>query len=156
MVTMASAQLVKDFMSTNPVTVKSTDAVETVVTLFDEQQIRALPVVNETGQLVGMVSETDLIVREAPVQTPLYLTLLGSVIYFDSTEKFQQQLKKSLGMLVKDVMSTKPFTATPDMSIAEVAQTMLQHRVSQLPVLDQDKNLVGIISQHDLIHALRV
>jgi CBS domain-containing protein len=155
MVTMASTQLVRDFMSTAPITVAPTDAVETVVTLFDEQQLRALPVVDIQGKLVGMVSETDLIVREAPVQTPLYLTLLGSVIYFESTEKFQQQLKKSLGVLVQDVMSTHPFTATPSTSIADVAQVMLQHRVSQLPVLDEQGSLVGMISQHDLIHALR-
>jgi CBS domain-containing protein len=156
MVTMASTQLVRDFMTVDPVTVKPTDAVETVVKCFDEQQIRALPVVNVQGQLVGMVSETDLIVREAPVQTPLYLTLLGSVIYFESTEKFRQQLQKSLGMLVQDVMSTKPLTATPTMSIADVAQTMLQHKISQLPVLDETHHLVGMITQHDLIHALRV
>jgi CBS domain-containing protein len=156
MVTMASTQLVRDFMGTDLVMVAPTDAVETVVKIFDEQQLRALPVVDGQGKLVGMVSETDLIVREAPVQTPLYLTLLGSVIYFESTEKFQQQLKKSLGMLVQDVMSTQPLTATPNMSIAEVAQIMLQHRVSQLPVLDEQNNLVGMISQHDLIHALRV
>lgn len=152
---MVASQLVQDFMTPNPVTVKPTDSVATVVKILDEQRFRGLPVVDDQGKFVGLISEEDLIVREAPVQSPLYLTLLGSIIYFDSSEKFQQQLKKSLGMLVQDVMTTKPATTHPQATIAEVAQTMLQSRVGQLPVLDENQKLVGIITRHDLIHALR-
>jgi CBS domain-containing protein len=152
---MVASQLVQDFMTPNPVTVKPTDSVATVVKILDEQRFRGLPVVDDQGKFVGLISEEDLIVREAPVQSPLYLTLLGSIIYFDSSEKFQQQLKKSLGMLVQDVMTTKPATTKPQATISEVAQTMLQSRVGQLPVLDDQQKLVGIITRHDLIHALR-
>jgi CBS domain-containing protein len=152
---MVASQLVQDFMTPNPVTVKPTDSVATVVKILDEQRFRGLPVVDDQGMFVGLISEEDLIVREAPVQSPLYLTLLGSIIYFDSSEKFQQQLKKSLGMLVQDVMTTKPATTKPQATISEVAQTMLQSRVGQLPVLDDQQKLVGIITRHDLIHALR-
>jgi CBS domain-containing protein len=152
---MVASQLVQDFMTPNPVTVKPTDSVATVVKILDEQRFRGLPVVDDQGKFVGLISEEDLIVREAPVQSPLYLTLLGSIIYFDSSEKFQQQLKKSLGMLVQDVMTTKPATTQPQATISEVAQTMLQSRVGQLPVLDDQQKLVGIITRHDLIHALR-
>jgi CBS domain-containing protein len=152
---MVASQLVQDFMTPNPVTVKPTDSVATVVKILDEQRFRGLPVVDEQGNFVGLVSEEDLMVREAPVQSPLYLTLLGSIIYFDSSEKFQQQLKKSLGMLVQDVMTTHPPTTQPHASLSEVAQTMLQSRIGQLPVLDADHKLIGIITRHDLIHALR-
>jgi CBS domain-containing protein len=152
---MVTSQLVQDFMTPNPVTVKPTDSVATVVKILDEQRFRGLPVVDEQGNFVGLVSEEDLMVREAPVQSPLYLTLLGSIIYFDSSEKFQQQLKKSLGMLVQDVMTTHPPTTQPHAPLSEVAQTMLQSRIGQLPVLDADHKLVGIITRHDLIHALR-
>jgi CBS domain-containing protein len=152
---MVTSQLVQDFMTANPVTVKPTDSVATVVKILDEQRFRGLPVVDEQGNFVGLVSEEDLMVREAPVQSPLYLTLLGSIIYFDSSEKFQQQLKKSLGMLVQDVMTTHPPITQPHAPLSEVAQTMLQSRIGQLPVLDADHKLVGIITRHDLIHALR-
>lgn len=152
---MVTSQLVQDFMTVNPVTVKPTDSVATVVKILDEQRFRGLPVVDEQGNFVGLVSEEDLMVREAPVQSPLYLTLLGSIIYFDSSEKFQQQLKKSLGMLVQDVMTTHPPITQPHAPLSEVAQTMLQSRIGQLPVLDADHKLVGIITRHDLIHALR-
>jgi CBS domain-containing protein len=152
---MATSQLVQEFMTPNPITAKASDSIEAVIKLIEEHRIRGLPVVDDHGQVIGVISEGDLLTREAPMQPPLYLTLLGSVIYFESPEKFHQHLKKSLGMQVQDVMSAEPVTTTPETPIAQVAQTMLEKRINRLPVVDADQKLIGIITRHDLIRALK-
>ena len=150
-----SAPIVKDFMTPNPITVKPSESIETVVKVLAENRISGLPVVDDTGQVVGIISEGDLLVRESPLQPPLYLTLLGGIIYFDSPAHFHQHMKKALGMSVQDVMTSKPITTKPETSLADAAHVMLDKKINRLPVLDQNQALIGIITRHDLVCALR-
>jgi CBS domain-containing protein len=146
--------LVKDFMTSTPVTIGRTETVEAAVKLMEQHQISGLPVVDEQGLLVGILSEGDLLVREAPLQTPLYMTLLGSIIYFESPTQFHQHMKKALGMLVQDIMTANPVTVGPDVSLAHAAQLMLERKVNRLPVVEGN-HLIGILTRHDLVGALK-
>ncbi len=146
---------VKHHMTSNPITTSPTATVESVVKVLEEHRISGLPVVDEAGKVVGVISEGDLLIRESPLKPPLYMTFLGSVIYFESPATFHQHLKKSLGMLVQDVMTTKPLTTTPEACLTDVAQLMLERHIKRLPVVDAEHKLVGIITRHDLVRALR-
>lgn len=150
-----SSPVVKDFMTPNPVTISSTDSLETVIKLLEEHRISGLPVVDEANHVVGIISEGDLLVRESPMKPPLYMTLLGSVIYFESPKQFHQHMQKALGMLVQDVMSTKPITTQPDVPLATAANLMLNKKINRLPVVGPDQTLIGIITRHDLVRALK-
>ena len=150
-----SSARVQEFMTPNPITIAPTDSVEAAVKVLEEHGISGLPVVNATGQVQGILSEGDLLVREFPLQPPLYLTLLGSIIYFESPAQFHQHMKKSLGMLVQDVMTANPLTTTPETPLAEVAHLMVEKRINRLPVVDAQQKLVGIITRHDLVRALK-
>lgn len=148
--------LVQDFMTPNPVTVRLLDSVETILKLLEERHISGLPVLDENDKVIGIVSETDLLFKERSIRMPLYLTFLGSVIYLEPLDKFNQQLKKSLGMLVQDVMTSRPVTIAPDRPISQAADLMLEKQVNRLPVVDQENKLVGILTRGDLVRALRL
>lgn len=148
--------LVQDFMTPNPITVRPLDSVETVLKLLEEHHISGLPVVDDNDKVVGIVSETDLLFKERPIRMPLYLTFLGSVIYLEPLDKFNQQLRKSLGMLVQDVMTSKLVTVRPDTPISQAANLMLERQINRLPVVDEGNQPVGILTRNDLIRALRL
>ncbi|WP_299415753.1 CBS domain-containing protein [Acaryochloris sp. IP29b_bin.148] len=150
-----SSPVVKDFMTADPIAVSPTDSLETVIKLLEEHRISGLPVVDKAHHVVGIISEGDLLVRESPMKPPLYMTLLGSVIYFESPKQFHQHMQKALGMLVQDVMSAKPITTQPDMPLATAANIMLDKKINRLPVVDTDQTLMGIITRHDLVRALK-
>jgi CBS domain-containing protein len=150
-----TAPFVKDFMTVQPITISPNASVEAAVKMMEEHQITGLPVIDEQNRVVGILSEGDLLVRESPMKPPLYMTLLGSIIYFESPTQFHQHIKKSLGMLVQDVMTEKPITISPEASLSDAAQVMLDKRVNRLPVVDADHKLVGIITRHDLVSALK-
>jgi CBS domain-containing protein len=150
-----TASFVKDFMTTDPVTTLPSASVESAVTIMEKHQISGLPVVDADHHVVGILSEGDLLVRESPLKPPLYMTLLGSIIYFESPAQFHQHIQKSLGMLVQDVMTAKPITISPNASLADAAQVMLEKRVNRLPVIDTEQKLLGIITRHDLVKALK-
>lgn len=146
---------IKDLMTPNPVTVTSLDSVETVLNRLEEHHISGLPVVDEAGKLVGIVSDADLLFKERPIRLPLYLTFLGGVIYLEPLDHFVQQLKKCLGILVQDVMTPHPLTITPNASIPQAADLILEKRINRLPVVDETGKLVGIITRNDLLRALQ-
>jgi len=145
---------IKEIMVANPVTVKPSDSVETVLKLLEEKHISGLPVMDDEGQVVGVVSEADLLFKEKSIRLPLYLTFLDSIIYLESLDKFKHQLQKSLGMFVADVMTDKPMTIAPDAPVSQAAELMLTKRINRLPVLDTVGNLVGIVTRNDLLKAL--
>lgn len=146
---------IRDFMTTDPITITPMDSVETVLSHLEAQHISGLPVVDDAGKVVGIVSEADLLFKERPIRLPLYITFLGGIIYLKPLEHFVQQLKKCLGMSVQDVMTPNPMTITPDTSIAQAATLMLDKRINRLPVVDATGKLVGIITRNDLLRALQ-
>jgi CBS domain-containing protein len=147
--------LVKDFMTTDPVTIAATATIEDAIRVMEENNISGLPVVDDQGTLVGILSEGDLLSRESPMKPPLFLSLLGGVIYFESPSQFHQHMKKSLGMLVQDLMTAKPIVTKPDLPLTQAAQIILDRKVNRLPVVDDQGHLVGIITRHDLVQAMK-
>lgn len=152
---MLANMLVKDFMTTDPVTIAATASIEDAIRVMEENNISGLPVVNDQGTLVGILSEGDLLARESQMKPPLFLSLLGGVIYFESPSQFHQHMKKSLGMLVQDLMTPKPIVTKPDLPLTQAAQIILDRNVNRLPVVDEQGHLVGIITRHDLVQAMK-
>ncbi|HIK30216.1 MAG TPA: CBS domain-containing protein [Oscillatoriales cyanobacterium M4454_W2019_049] len=152
---MNTAYTVKDFMTPDPIAVTPLDSVQTVLQRLEENHISGLPVVDEQNTLVGIVSEADLLFKERPIHLPLYLNFLGGIIYLEPWEKFKQQIRKTLGVLVQDVMTPNPVTVKPDTPISEAADLMVEKRVNRLPVVDDQHHLVGIITRDDLLKALK-
>lgn len=150
-----SIPVVNDYMTPDPITITPTSSLETVIKLLEEHRISGLPVVDQVQHVIGIISEGDLLVRESPLKPPLYMTLLGSVIYFESPKQFHQHMQKALGMLVEDVMTAKPIITRPDVPLTDAANLMLDKKINRLPVVDDNEILVGIITRHDLVRALR-
>lgn len=147
-------QTAKDIMTPDPVTVTADLPVIDAAHIMSEKRVGALPVLDGTGMLVGLVTEGDLIMRDAKVHFPTYLHLLGGFIFYPgSTERFETDLKKAVGATVEDVMTAEPVTVAPDATVEDVATLLVEREVSRLPVMDGDK-LVGIISKSDIVRAI--
>lgn len=118
--------LVRDRMSTPAITVRPDTSFQQALALMYEHGIRRLPVVDDRGALIGIVAQRDLLVAALR-----YLTPRGDVT---------------------EVMATKLVTVTPGMTLADVAQRMIRHKVGGLPVVEENK-LVGIITESDIFRA---
>lgn len=143
----------REIMTSDPVTVAPDVPVIDAARLMVERRVSALPVLAE-GKLVGVVTESDLIMQDAKVHFPTYLDLLGGYVFAPgSTDRFEHDLRKAVGASVGDVMSTELVTATPDTSVSDVATLMIDKDVSSVPVMDGDK-LVGVVSKSDIVRHL--
>ena len=129
--------------------------VEEAIKLFAEARISGAPVVSE-GRLLGIVTEGDLIFRDAEIKSPGFLDILGGIIPLGSTEEYRREVLKSAGVTVDEVMTDDVVTADPDATLAETATVMAEQRKKILPVVEGDR-LVGIITRMDILtlHVLK-
>lgn len=145
---------VADVMSRNPITVKPETPLQEVVQILAERRISGLPVVDQSGKLIGVVSETDLMWQETGATPPAYIMLLDSVIYLENPARYERDLHKALGQTAGEVMSRDPVTTNPDQPLQEAARLMHERSVHRLPVLDSNGHVVGILTRGDIVRAM--
>ena len=114
-------------MSAPPITVQADSSYQRALRLMDDHRLHHLPVVNDTGLLVGIVTERDLLLAAAHYGTA--------------------------DIEVAEIMHKGALTASPEMTIAQAAQLMLQKRIGGLPVVDAQQQVIGVITETDLLKA---
>jgi CBS domain-containing protein len=145
---------VADVMSRNPIVVRPETPLNEAIHILAEQRISGLPVVDEAGTLVGIVSETDLMWQETGVTPPAYIMFLDSVIFLKNPAQYERDLHKALGQTVGEVMSRDPVTVAPDKLLRDAAQMMHDRNVHRLPVVDETGNVIGILTRGDIVRAM--
>src|SRR4028119_547892 len=110
------SKIVADVMSHDVIVVQPETPLSEAIQIIADRRIGGLPVVDDAGQLVGVISETDLMWQETGVEPPAYIMFLDSVIYLQNPGNYERDLHKALGQTVGEVMSKNPITITPDKS----------------------------------------
>lgn len=133
-----SGNLVRDWMTPNPVTIGPKTTVPEAHRLMKDRDFRRLPVVDEHGRLIGIVTLSDL--REAGPSSATTLSIF--------------ELNYLLAQLtVEKIMTRDVVTVSPDATIRDAARLMLKHEVGALPVMENGK-LVGIITESDIFRVV--
>ena len=148
------ARTVADAMSHHPLTVQPDTSLKEVIKLLADRRVSGLPVTDQTGQLLGIISETDLMWQETGATPPAYIMVLDSVIYLENPSRYERDLHKVLGQTVADVMSREVITTQPDKPLQIAARLMHEKHVRRLPVLDDQGQVVGILTRGDVIRAM--
>ncbi len=140
----------RDLMTTNVVTVKPDTKVRDVAALMLEKHISGVPVLDDNGKLVGMISEGDLL-RRPELGTEKHRRRW--LAFFSRADEQAREFTKSHALRAGDVMTKQVLHIAEDTPLGDVVGLMEKHRVKRLPVLSKGK-LVGIVSRVDLIRAL--
>ena len=125
------------------------ETVETAIKLFAETGISGTPVVDD-GKLIGIITEGDLIFRDADVRAPGFLDILGGIIPLGSWEEYRDEALKSAGVTVDEVMTREVIMIPPDATLAEASTLMADKRVKILPVTEGE-TLRGVITRMDIL-----
>lgn len=144
---------VRDIMQADVVTVGPEITVRELAAVLAEHKISGLPVVQDDGRVIGMVSEADVILQDAEFHFPYYIQFLESVIYLQRVAKFEERFRKMFGTKVSEVMSKEVVEVSPSASVHEAATLMTNHKVNRLPVVEEGR-LVGIVTRGDIVQAI--
>jgi acetoin utilization protein AcuB len=134
----ATEMKVKDVMTVNPLTAAPDTTVRAAIALMRERGIQHLPVVDDAGRLVGILTDRDI--RHAALVPAL-------------AEYVPWEHRRLKALRVRDVMTWSVVTTDPDASLVQAGWMMFQRRIGSLPVVD-NAHLVGILTEHDVLGAL--
>ena len=144
---------VREIMTTAVVTAKPETTVRELADILAKNKISGVPVVDDEGRVLGMVSEADIILQDADLHFPYYIQFLESVIYLQSVHKFEERFRKQIGSKVSEIMTEEVVSATPEATVREVATLMADRNVNRLPVTENGR-LVGIVTRGDIVRAI--
>ncbi len=141
---------VSEIMTTELVTVKPETTIRELAEIFVTKRIGTLPVLDSSGALLGVVTESDLVEQGKNIHLPTVITLFDWVIYLESEKSLESELKKMGAGTVADIYRQNPVTIGPDEPLSAAADIMSIHHVNAIPVV-KDGRLAGIVSRIDII-----
>src|SRR3954462_6918291 len=149
------ALTVGDIMDADPVTVGPDDDIETVVRLLRDHELPGVPVVNEGGRCIGIVTEADLVIadEQGDLHIPHYIELFGGVVFLEPLRRYEARLKKAFASSVSDLMTEDPITIEADASVKEAGRLIVRRGHNRLPVVEHGR-LVGVVTRVDVLEAL--
>lgn len=118
-----------------------------------DHRVPGVPII-DNGELVGIVTEGDLIQREANVDIPAVSTLFDAILYVDAGEPFAEELRHVVAMTAGELMSSPVISIRDVATISELATLMMQRRVNPVPVVDDSRRIVGLATRTGLVEMI--
>jgi CBS-domain-containing membrane protein len=145
-----------DIMDTDVPGLGTEDDAQHAIELLAEREIGALPVINSENRVIGIVSESDLVLSEeqADLHLPAFFDLMGATIFTGSLKGFEKRLDKAFATKVRDLMSEDPVVVRTDDPAEKVARKIAESHHNHLPVVDGDGKLAGMVTRADALAAL--
>jgi CBS domain-containing protein len=152
---MARDTLVTDVMTTDVLTLHADTTVEEAVRSMSERGVSGAPVVDAEDRLIGLLDDSDLILSEARLHAPTTIELFGAYLTLPrEAHRYEEQLRHALAATVGEAMEEQPRTVGPDATVEEVATIMVDRGVSRVPVVDEQRHVVGIVTRGDIVGSL--
>jgi len=143
----------KDIMVQDVITVHRDTTIKDIAKVLIDHGISGVPVLDDAGTLVGIVSEGDLLRKETNPRLPDYVNILGAVIYYNGVDRYREDFKKLLASDAASIMTEKVVSISEETEINKIAQLMIEHSIKRVPVV-KDGKVVGIISRADIMKLL--
>ncbi|MGO9020574.1 MAG: CBS domain-containing protein [Syntrophobacteraceae bacterium] len=143
----------KDLMTRDVITVTPETEVTEIARLLLEKRFNGVPVVNQNGDLVGMICQSDLIAEQKKLPLPSVFTILDAFIPIYLPGKAEKEIQKIAAMKASQAMTPDPVTVDPEAGIDEIASIMVNKSIYTIPVLEGGK-LVGVIGKEDILRTL--
>ena len=143
----------KDIMTRAVITISPDMEIVHAAKILLENRINGAPVVDETGKLVGILCQSDLIAQQKKLPIPSFFTFLDGLIALTSMKQFEKQVQKIAAVTVAQAMTPNPVTVKPDTDIEAVAALMVDQSFHTIQVVDAGE-LLGIVGKEDILRTL--
>lgn len=144
---------VRDFMIQNVITAKHGTTIRELISVLETNRIGSIPVVDNKGNLVGIVSDGDVVRYLSPHKEKIYLAYY--VTYVEEAQKIEDVLREKMDTPIEEIMVKKNIkTLAPDDDFESAIRLISKHHFKKIPVVNGAGRVVGIISRGDIIHNL--
>lgn len=147
---------VADIMDREPATVSPDDKVRDVIEALQTHDLPGLPVVDETRKVLGIITESDLVISDenADFHLPHFVNIMGADIFLESTKHFEKRAQKAFASTAAEMMTADPITVGPDEPAEHAGKLISERHHNRLPVVDEEGRLLGVVTRVDVLAAL--
>lgn len=151
------SSLARDIMNTPVISISADQSIKEVIDLLTANKFSGVPVVDSSNKVVGVISDTDIVRYSHQLSVIPFTDLSGWISpYADISDL--ASLRKGIDLLVTtkiaQVMTKKVFTAGEDMEVSEIAKLMSRRRINRVPIVNEDGELIGIVTRADLVRSM--
>jgi CBS domain-containing protein len=145
-----------EIMARDVPTVTPDEDARGAIDLLAKSDLGAIPVVDGDRRVVGIVSESDLVLseEESDLHLPHYLNIMGGIVFVGSMKGFEDRLEKAFATRVEELMTADPIVCHDYESVDRVARKIAEKHHNHLPVVDAEEHLVGMVTRADALAAL--
>jgi CBS domain-containing protein len=142
-------------MDADAPTVAPDDGVEHVLAVMRDHELPGVPVVNEGGRCVGIVTEADLVLPDddGDLHLPHYVNIFGGTVFIEPLRRFEDRLRKAFASTAAEMMTADPDTVDVDTSVDDAARLIHESGHNRLPVVEHGR-YVGVVTRLDVLGAL--
>jgi CBS domain-containing protein len=144
---------VKDIMRRQVPVATTAAPIAELARLMVEHRVPGVPIV-DNGELVGIVTEADLIQREATVDFPEVATIFDAIVSADLGTPLSEELRRVLATTANELMSSPVISIREFASLSELATLMMQRRINPIPVVDEGRQIIGLATRSGLVEAI--
>ncbi len=145
---------ITQIMTPDVIAVAPDTPINEVARLMTAHGISGVPVVEpESGQLVGIITELEMIERQADFDAPIYSTFLDAMFVIQERDG-EEKLARILATRADELMERTVYSIREDATVEEVASLMFERKVNPVPVISLDDQLIGIVSRSDVIRLM--
>ncbi len=145
--------LARDIMNKYVLSCDQDTTMHELIRLFVKHRVSAIPVVGEDNRLEGIVSEGDILYKQASPQVPSYVNVLGASLYYSGVHKYRETFQKLLATRAGDMMTAAVKYVDDDTPADVVTELMIEEHLKNVPVV-KDGRLVGMISRWDMLEVI--
>jgi CBS domain-containing protein len=124
-----------------------------VARIMAESGLAGIPVV-EDGLLIGIITETDIISREAAVDVPPVISFLDAFLVADAGHDFDDEVRRVLAATAGELMTTPVYSVRDSATLTDTATLMIEKRIGTVPVISAEDAIVGIVTRGDLVRII--
>jgi CBS domain-containing protein len=145
-----------EIMDADVPSVTADDDARAAIDLLSKTELGAVSVVDDDRKVVGIVSESDLILadEESDLHLPHYVNIMGGIVFIGSMKGFEKRLEKAFATKVSELMTRDPIVAHTYEAADRVAKKIADHHHNHLPVVDEDGRLAGMVTRADALAAV--
>jgi CBS domain-containing protein len=144
---------VREIMQTDVPTVSPDETVARVASLMADFGLKGVPVV-ENERMIGIITDSDIIARQADVDAPTVVPFLDAILVADAGRSFEEEARRALAVNARQLMSSPVISIRESATLEQIATLMIDEGVNPVPVLDDANILVGIVARGDLVRVI--
>lgn len=150
-------QKAKEIMSSPPVSIHEDKTLQDTIEMLAKHRFSGLPVVDNDGKLVGIISDTDIIRYSEQTKVVPKANLSGWISPYANVSELasmQKGIENLHQTRVSEVMTKKVHTVNEETEASEIARLMNRRNINRIPVVDSKKKLVGIVTRADMVQCM--